>query len=401
MTKYFKDIHRIIAGALDGDRLDNINRDSFMTGFDKNYFDYTRLLNSMVVVGNSSTGYEFCPDIKTLVSVEECFSKRWKNYRHMTHHHRVIRTNHMLQMIVYYLSLEFCKNEKNVTANDSIFLPYDISGLWKPIKETSSNKMQMIRFIQWNDNWLMTVLQKKYLEMFLHASVDEKKSQLYYFLEEIVENKRNYNSLIKRYEDYKTIDNAFKDSFTDYLTDAGNRYTKFNKLVSDGAINKSVGSTSDIKGFIKGLVDINKDAKGGFFLTSKISQLVSCFLPKTNLYEAIGNDIVHDIMKNNSDYIDDCFLVSKKLKTGTDNLLCLYDSCSKEKKRFVDVSHIDETLKLEQSYIPEFYVYIKWSRTVTLDNDLIIRLRKDIGNIAATHTKTFIENNFMKYLQEM
>ena len=154
-SKFFKDIHRIVAGSLDGDRLDNINRDSYMTGFDKNIIEYNRFINTIVLIGNSKEGYEFCPDIKTLVAIEECFSKRWKNYRCMTHHHRVVKTNYMLQTIVYYLSLEFCEKEKTSKSNNnnSIFLPYNISGLWEPILETNSNKMQIIRFIQWNDNW--------------------------------------------------------------------------------------------------------------------------------------------------------------------------------------------------------------------------------------------------------
>ena len=165
-NNFFRDIHRIVDGSLDGDRLDNINRDSFMTGFDKNLMDYTKVLNSMILIGNSSVGYMFCPNIKVLVAIEECFSKRWKNYRCMTHHHRVIKTNYMLQMIIYYLSLEYTENEKGNTHDDSLFLPYDISGLWEPILETASTKKRIIRFIQWNDNWLMTILQKKYLEMY-------------------------------------------------------------------------------------------------------------------------------------------------------------------------------------------------------------------------------------------
>lgn len=397
-NKFFKDIHRIIAGAFDGDRLDNINRDAFMTGFAKSSIDYTQVINSMILVGDSTNGYEFCPDIKTLVSVEECFLRRWKNYRCMTHHHRVIRTNYMLRMVVYYLALEFCAQEKGNDVNESIFLPYDISGLWKPIKETSSNKMQIIRFIQWNDNWLMTVLQKQYLEMFLKLGDEEKKTRLYYFLEEIVENKKNYNSLIKRYEDYESVDVAFKSSFSEYLDEASEKYKEFDKKVNAGSQGKTGGTTSNIAGFIKGLVDINEETVDGAFLTSKISQLVSCFLPKTNLFEEMRDDIEAKLLARNQSVIDDCFLVSKKLKTGTDNLLCLYDNCTGTKKRFIDVSHIDETLKMEQSYIPEFYVYVKWNENVTPENDLIMSLRKDIGCVVAEETKKFIENNFMKYL---
>ena len=80
-------------------------------------------------------------------------------------------------------------------------------------------------------------------------------------------------------------------------------------------------------------------------------------------------------------------------------MLCLYDDCIKDKKRFIDVSHIDESLKLEQSYIPEFYVYIKWNNKDNVSNDIIINLRHELGQIVSEQTKSFIDNNFMKYLQ--
>ena len=407
-NNFFRDIHRIISGSLDGDRLDNINRDSFMTGFDKSLMDYAKILNSMILIGDSKTGYTFCPNIKILVAIEECFSKRWKNYRCMTHHHRVIKTNYMLQMIVYYLSLEYIKSEDKEKENNSLFLPYDISGLWEPILENASNKKKIIRFIQWNDNWLMTVLQKKYLEMFLYGDTRARTSQLYYFLEELIENKRNYNSLIKRYEDYIDIDDKFKENFFTYLQDTCNKYILFNEEINKDKKTTETTPTSNIKGFFDGLIDIlqdeelkkeKKEKEDGSFLSSKIVYLVSCFLPKTNLFDMIGQNIVNSLYNNNKKLINDCFLVPKSLKTGTDNLLCLYDDCIKDKKRFIDVSHIDESLKLEQSYIPEFYVYIKWNDKNNVSNDIIINLRQELGQIVSEQTKIFIENNFMKYLQ--
>ena len=146
-------------------------------------------------------------------------------------------------------------------------------------------------------------------------------------------------------------------------------------------------------------MDTNREENDGSFLTSKIAYLVSCFLPKTNIFDEIGKEIENDFYKKYKELIDDCFLVSKKLKTGTDNLLCLYDTCTNDKKRFIDISHIDESLKLEQSYIPEFYIYIKWHDKYSIDNNTIIQLRKELGLIVANHTKKFIENNFMKYLK--
>ena len=197
----------------------------------------------------------------------------------------------------------------------------------------------------------------------------------------------------------KITDNAFRENFIDYLESSSKRYSEFNKKVKAGEISQNKNTTSNIAGFIKGLVDIDPKKDDGSFLTSKIAYLVSCFLPKTNLFDVIGSEIQKEFFMKYENDIRDCFLVSKKLKTGTDNLLCLYDDCVNEKKRFIDVSHIDETLKLEQSYIPEFYLYIMWVDQSIIDNQKIIELRKEAGRIAAEKTKDYIEKCFMKYLQ--
>lgn len=395
---FFKDMHRIVAGSLDGDRLDNINRDAFMTGFSKDLINYNQFVNSMILIGNSDDGYIFCPNIKTLTTIEECFSKRWKNYRCMTHHHKVIKTNYMLQMVVYYLSVEFCESENKDAEYDSLFLPYDISGLWIPILETVSNKMQIIRFIQWNDNWLMTILQKKYLEMFLHESDDVRNKQLYYFLEELIENKKNYNSIIKRYEDYSIIDSVFQENFIDYLKNATIRYKDFNEKIRSSKSGIADLSTSNIDKFIKSFTQIDLESLNGAFLSSKIAYLVSLFIPKENLFDTIGEKIKEQFFEEYKNIVDDCFLVAKKLKIGTDSYLSLYDSKTKEPKRFVAISHIDDTLRDEHSYIPEFYVYAKWKSNATVNNDTIVNMRKTLGEIAAKSVENFIEETFFKYL---
>lgn len=408
-NKFFKDIHRIVAGALDGDRLDNINRDSFMTGFDTSLLNYDQLINMMVLRGNSTSGYAFCPNIKTLVTVEECFSKRWKNYRRMTHHHKVIKTNYMLQTLISVLAEQYCKNENRNKDDESLFLPYDISGLWQPILQTTSKKKQIIRFIQWNDNWLMTILQKQYLEMFLHATENEKHTQLYYFLEELIESKKNYSSLIKRYEDYCYVDHSFKEEIREYLKKICDQYDVFNKARNKGDINSPQDTecgnndntlpTSTITTFFNGLKEANIGTDDGSFLSSRISYLVSCFRPKTVLFDVVGKDIVDEFLRQYNDVIDDCFIVSKKLKIGTDSLLSLYDAVSDKDKRFITVSHIDDTLKLEQSYIPEFYLYIKWKSNISVSSNEIIDLLSSVGRISAKYVERFIEENFMKYLQ--
>ena len=398
---FFKDIHRIVAGSLDGDRLDNINRDSFMTGFNRELINYNYFVNSMVLVGDSENGYMFCPDIKTLTSIEECFSKRWKNYRCMTHHHKVIKTNYMLQMIVYYLATEYCDNEGNTKQSDALFLPYDISGLWLPMTKTSVNKLKINRFIQWNDNWLMTVLQKKYLEMFLDDNKAIRSTPLYYFLEELIENKHNYRSIVKRYEDYAIIDQTFHDDFAKYFKDIVQQYQEFDKNINDEEREKrkTDATTSNIDKFIKSFAALDFDCTSGAFISSKIAFLVSLFTPKDNLFDIIGKNIKDEFLEKYKYDLDDCFIVAKKLKIGTDSLLSLYDTRTKKSKKFVDISHIDQTLRAEHSYIPEFYVYAKWKNNQVVQSGMITQMQKDLGKIASKCVNDFIDKTFVAYLQ--
>ena len=157
--------------------------------------------------------------------------------------------------------------------------------------------------------------------------------------------------------------------------------------------------TSTITTFFAGLRETNIGTDDGSFLSSRISYLVSCFRPKTVLFDEVGKDIVDEFLAQYNDVIDDCFIVSKKLKIGTDSLLSLYDAVSDESKRFITVSHIDDTLKLEQSYIPEFYLYIKWKPNISMSSNELIDLLSTVGRISAKYVERFIEENFMKYLQ--
>lgn len=136
------------------------------------------------------------------------------------------------------------------------------------------------------------------------------------------------------------------------------------------------------------------------FLSSKIAFLVSLFIPKGNLFDNIGDKIKEKFFDKYSCLIDDCFLVAKKLKIGTDSYLSLYDKRTKQTKKFVDISHIDYTLRYEHSYIPEFYVYAKWKNNCNISCEKLVEMQKSLGKIAAKEVENFIEENFFKYLQD-
>ena len=255
-----------------------------------------------------------------------------------------------------------------------------------------------------SDNWLMTVLQKRYLELFSDEDEKSRHSILFYYLEEIVENKKNYSSLVKRYEDFKEIDNVFKIEINTYLEKSVNEYSDFLDKVEKSKIIKVSNTKTkvNLRDFIDNFIQIYKENEknnSGCFLSSKLSQLVNT-VSGDNLYDILSPNISYKLIKDNGTHIEDCFIVAKRLKIGTDSLLELYDESIGSTKSFKSISHIDETLKLEKTFIPEFFVYIKWKEPIVDKHSIVENLKEQIGRIAAQETIQFFEDNYKKYLHD-
>lgn len=95
--------------------------------------------------------------------------------------------------------------------NDAI--PFNISGLWSPLGSSTLSERDCV-LSQRNDPWLMTVLKKIYYEQYY---VDVAQNNTEYIiskqLSELLNNKYNYVSLIKRTEDFKHVDGSVRDVF--------------------------------------------------------------------------------------------------------------------------------------------------------------------------------------------
>ena len=106
--------------------------------------------------------YLFCYDIGTLGTIEDFFYRRWFLYKHVIYHHRVVKTDYLLENIIGTLSWHYLEQniEDNPMENQGI--PLDISGLWRAVKAVFINKKFFNSLIQWDDSWLMTVLRREF-----------------------------------------------------------------------------------------------------------------------------------------------------------------------------------------------------------------------------------------------
>ena len=210
----FSYLHRIIDGTLDGDRLDYVTRDPFNSGMNIGSIDYSRIIKEMKILysNDPKSGYEmpiFCVPVKSINSVEDFLRRRYDLYKNIINHHRVIKTDFLLENTVKNLISQYLDDESPVSQeNDSSnVIPFDISGLWFPIKDAMLAEKNCA-LSQWNDSWLMTILKQIYYKEFynINSKSEPVKFKTSQQLSELLENRKNYYSLIKRSEDFRLID---------------------------------------------------------------------------------------------------------------------------------------------------------------------------------------------------
>lgn len=372
----FNNLHRIIDSSLDGDRLDYVTRDSLNSGMDSGKIDYNRIINDMQLIVDDKDIF-FCVPLKAVNSVEDFIKRRYNIYKNIIYHHRVIKTDYLLEYSVKDLVKKYLNTQTNKNDNNKILIPFDISGLWFPLGEsTTAEKANALS--QWNDSWLMTVLKQIYYTEY-YRNKDIKSNTDEYILKqrlsELLRNTKCYYSLIKRGENFKIIDDEVKKVLLDGKGEIDELVVKINQLsnkLEKDALTK--GTIVDIKGtldFIDEILsNISKMSKG--FVLSFISR--RCKAIKIGSFEDFVKRVVttetHKIFTNIKCY--DTITVFKNISIGLDSPIYFYDYngnvCTLD-----EISGISDILRLDSDYLPVFYIYIM------LENgENIIKEKRDI-----------------------
>ena len=201
-------IHPIVSGIVDADRMDYIQRDSISSGFGPDALQLERLIVGMKLCSMSinvddggdrdrtDERFVFAFPIKTAQSVEAFLRKRLENYQVITYHHRVVKSEALMKRVV--VELARAKLSIDEVPADTLKLPYDISGLWAPFSKLGNGTADAVRtFCQWNDAWFISVLNEEYLSCSRGSGSDcgyDKGAAL----SELLHAKRAYSSLVKR-----------------------------------------------------------------------------------------------------------------------------------------------------------------------------------------------------------
>ena len=373
----FKSLHRIIDSSLDGDRLDYVTRDALNSGMDSGKIDYNRIINDMQMIIDDGEIF-FCVPLKAVNSVEDFIKRRYNIYKDIIYHHRVIKTDYLLEYSVKDLVKKYLNTQTDRDGiNNKILIPFDISGLWFPLGEsTTAEKANALS--QWNDSWLMTVLKQIYYTEY-YRNKDIKPNTDEYVLKqrlsELLRNTKCYYSLIKRGENFKIIDDEVKKVLSDSKGEIDELVVKINQLSNE--LEKDTltqGTTVDIKGtldFIDEILsNISKTPKG--FILSFISRRYKAI--KIGSFEDFVKKVVETetqkIFTNIKCY--DTITVFKNISIGLDSPIYFYDYngsvCTLD-----EISGISDILRLDSDYLPVFYIYIM------LENgENIIKEKRDI-----------------------
>lgn len=401
---FFAGIHRIIDGTLDGDRLDYVTRDPLNSGFDAGKIEYRRLTDSMRLCYHKETQQDketmlFCPCINVQNTIEDFLNRRFNMYKYLIYHHRVVKTDHLLESCIIELALNYLHENHGVCQKDENVLPYDISGLWKAIQFSSPLKFSY-SLNQWDDAWLMTILKKYYFQ----AYIDEN-SVLSAKLTELLTNEKKYFSMIKRKEDFSMVDQEAVHAI------ASNCRTVKALLERCRAQEDSY----DSKGYLAKLPRVFElvltckekksigDREG--FLLCQLKELL--YFDKVNPIEPVlkaAADEALNVLRSRYLCIHDIQLVARRINTGTTKSLYFYrermkragDSDSLDYMALVDISNVCNTLYRDINFFPAFFVYILMEggnhEEVSFDE-----VRREIGR----QTGLFLLKDFESTLQKI
>lgn len=356
----FKNLHKLIDGSLDCDRLDYVTRDVLNSGFNNGIIEYERLISSMKLMKNKNEEFIFCPQMKVLNNVEDFFGRRWNLYKQIIFHHRVIKTDYLLNNCIQELISKHLKTNSEITMQNNI-LPYDISGLWLAVQGEPSDDVFFNQLIQWDDSWLMVVLKKEFL------SIPEDTDDLEILrnkLNELLANKKYYYSVIKKPENFIEIEESFLKLLQDRIENLENLIIEVKeskpedkesetkkKLVIDPFIEDLEIMIHSIKNYEK----INFYSHSGFIL-SKIKNLIfSNYLSEEEFNSIVSNAVKESATVESN--IKDVVVEFKNIKLGVQEGLSLYSS-NGDIKPFRDVSNIVTLLLFQREFLPGFYIYI-------------------------------------------
>lgn len=401
----FSYLHRIIDSSLDGDRLDYVTRDPANSGMNVGRIDYSRIIMDMRIILEGNVPH-FCIPLKAVNAVEDFLKRRYDLYKNIVLHHRVIKTDYLMEYTVANLiqkHIEDKSGSSETDAKENEAIPFDISGLWAPLGSATLTERDCV-LSQWNDSWLITVLKKIYYEQYYE---NVKKNTVEYTISkqfaELLNNQRNYVSLIKRTEDFKHVDDSLRSVFLESRDELKNKvetlYSKSQQYLEENP-DKNDKKMLDVAEFLNQIMESAAESSedNNFFIMAKLYHRKQTFLLNNMEDEVkkIINEVCADILKDEK-FLND-IVVFKEISPGVSSRDPIYFFDNDEKLYTLDqISGIVKSLRTENLFRPVFYLYV----LVDGDKNTVFERRIDLLSAIGRRIGKYVLNIINNELDEL
>ena len=347
----FGDLHRIVAGTVDCDRMDYCCRDAYCAGVTKEPPNYDRIISTLSIVyrgperplidetpaPSERAHFYFAPSTKAIYQIERLLEQRWMIFAMINYHHRVHKHELLMQNAIAELGLE--EMESGHLPKELVnILPLQVSSIWQLVQQMDAAAPIDYIALQLDDSWLDTLLKHKYFEKYGETYLSfatNGDDNNWHCLDELISAKKHYLSLVKRSGGFRSIDEALYNNLKEkgLLEECGlmlhGEDSNYSQFVSRGeyAFNKLLRS-----------IALTNELRQEFF--QKLEARIKCAIEK-------------------NDYnIVDCFLSDCTFKPGLRPSEPLYiTSPELDNKPFSHYSALYDILMMRKKLLPCFHVY--------------------------------------------
>ena len=376
----FSDLHRIVDGVIDCDRMDYCCRDLYCAGISKEFPRYERIFYTTQIHYQKPPKTEeeiiedrekcyFAFSSKALGQIEALLLRRWEDFTTINYHHSVHKHELLLELVIYKLGYDELSDSQEDHADDSQqsatgILPFEISSVWNAISAVQAAGAVDIMVSQLDDEWLNTLLKYKYFQEYggnySARSINCNKRE-WNRIDELITGQKHYRSLFKRAGGFRRFDDAFRKAYDGSTPDHNSNIyyfdTKLKQLLEKVRRYSSTQYYEDVNIKLEAWSQ-TEEAKKGY-------HIIDCFLD--------DNDFSPGIKAQDMESI---YFVSELPNHSVAPL----------KER----STIDENIRSQKALFPSFHVYY----LPQYDNDhneyyvvSIEELQNKIAEIMSTHMK--------------
>ncbi len=405
----FSALHEIISSDIDADRLDFVKRDGTISGLLEGTGRVDRIIKLYTLYYHEDKErnkklFKFSPSIRSLSDIEQVLTDRFKVYRYLVGHHKVVRFDYLLEKSVHILFnadlKEFKHHILNIThENDKSLLMKKLiefssthNTLLKLIipvisfKETSKEleKIKMDMLFQIDDYWLLYYLRVKYLELeqINNQLNDTETIKLRCILQEMFTNSKALVTLWKRDEEFYEFILQNRDKFKSFVADLARALAEKVEPTSVGDILEKIESIDSnlLPNFIVDIIEyfVSDATRYGWrYFSTKLESKLEEVYPHKCVFVAS---------------------VRHKLKVGVNNTLEFYSEVHNKLRDVNTISPVVYHLKLKRGVSKFFDVY--YSQDISKD-DLLKNLFKNMISLLEHHKRILLKDSDITDLEDM